>query len=204
MENQYTIKSSNITRLPYREEPAVIKQGKSDLQGRLLSEGSEDFYSYLDWIGLSHYPHLLVLSASHHYYYDAEDMKNIKAVVNLKVINEIRQVKAFINNIYDIIPERTYFLGCFRDSNYSGSDLKRGTQIRREQAVMAEAREEGISSSIPFLNMMYNILDQKTNRSMTKTYVRLLLKEAGFRILDITELNGLTYFCVLKTQSVKE
>lgn len=202
MDKQYTIKERNLNRQFYTEDSTTIKPQAPQLRERLLSEGNEDFYSYLDWIGLSKYPDLLVLSASHHYYYDAEDMKDVKALVNLKTINEIKQVKAFLNNIYDIIPERTYFLGYFRDSDYSGSDLKKGNEVRRQQAVMAE--ENGISSGIPFLNMMYNILDQKTNRNMSKTYVRLLLKEAGFRVLDITELNGLTYFCVQKSQAVQE
>ena len=204
MENQYTIKDHKSTRYFFPEETPAIKHPETHIKEKLLSEGNEDFYSYLDWIGLSKYPDLLVLSASHHYYYDAEDMKGIKAVVNLKTINEIKQVKAFLNNIYDIIPERTYFLGYFRDSNYNGSDLKKGNQVKKQQAIMAEAVENGISSSFPFLNMMYNILDQKTNRNMSKTYMRLLLKEAGFRVLDITELNGLTYFCVQKSPVVQE
>ena len=204
MENQYVIRNNSVNRQLYQGAPAIRKSEELPLYERFISEGSEDFYNYLDWIGLAGYPDILLLSSSHHYYYDAEDMENIKALVNLKKLNEIKQLKAFLNNIFDIIPDRTYFMGCFRDINDRTADPATTRKTRKQQEVMAEAEENAISSSIPFVNMMYNILDQKTNRNMTRTYVRLLLKEAGFRILDITDLNGLTYFCVQKGPVISE
>lgn len=204
MENQYVIKNNRVNRQLYQEAPVVRKPEEESLYERFISEGSDDFYNYLDWIGLANYPDIVILSSAHHYYYDAEDMENIKALVNLKKLNEIKQLKAFLNNIYDIIPDRSYFLGCFRDINDRTVDPGSNRKTRKQQEVMAEAEENAITSSIPFVNMMYNILDQKTNRNMTRTYVRLLLKEAGFRILDITDLNGLTYFCVQKGPIIAE
>ncbi|MCA1756309.1 MAG: hypothetical protein LC649_02495 [Bacteroidales bacterium] len=204
MENQYVIKNNRVGRQLYQESPAIRRPEELPLYERFRSEGSEDFFNFLEWIGLANYPDILILSSSHHYYYDAEDMENIKALVNLKKINEIKHVKAFLNNIYDIIPDRSYFLGCFRDINDRTVDQRSFRKIRKQQEVMAEAEENAIASSIPFVNMIYNILDQKTNRNMTRTYVRLLLKEAGFSMLDITDLNGLTYFCVQKGPTVTE
>jgi hypothetical protein len=204
MENQYVIKNNRVNRQLYQEAPVVRKPEEESLYERFIAEGSDDFYNYLDWIGLANYPDIVVLSSAHHYYYDAEDMENIKALVNLKKLNEIKQLKAFLNNIYDIIPDRSYFMGCFRDINDRSTDPGSTRKSRKQQEVMAEAEENAIASSIPFINMMYNLLDQKTNRNMTRTYVRLLLKEAGFRILDITDLNGLTYFCVQKGSNIAE
>ena len=64
--------------------------------------------------------------------------------------------------------------------------------------------ENGIVSNIPFINMMYNIMGSRTNRNMTKKTVTLLLREAGFKVLDMTELNGLTYFCTQKSKPSEE
>jgi hypothetical protein len=50
-----------------------------------------------------------------------------------------------------------------------------------------------------FLNVLYGVIDAKTNRFMSEKSVRLLLEETEFKILDLTEFNGLTYFCAQKT-----
>jgi hypothetical protein len=46
--------------------------------------------------------------------------------------------------------------------------------------------------------MLYGIIDLKTNRYLTKKTVQIMLEEKGLKILDITEFNGLTYFCTQK------
>jgi len=46
--------------------------------------------------------------------------------------------------------------------------------------------------------MVYDLIDSRTNRYMTEKSVRFLLEDTGLKILDITEFNGLTYFCTQK------
>ena len=51
-----------------------------------------------------------------------------------------------------------------------------------------------------FLNMLYGIIDSKANSSFSKKTVQFMLEDTGLKILDMTEFNGLTYFC---TQKIK-
>ena len=39
------------------------------------------------------------------------------------------------------------------------------------------------------------MIDSKTNKYMSERSVSLLLGEHGFKVLDMTEIDGLTYFC---------
>jgi hypothetical protein len=54
--------------------------------------------------------------------------------------------------------------------------------------------ENGIGSRNPILKMVFSIMGSWINMYMTKKSVRQLLEEYGFKVLDMTELNGLTYF----------
>jgi hypothetical protein len=44
-------------------------------------------------------------------------------------------------------------------------------------------------------------MDTRTNRYMTKNTVTLYLEEAEMKVLDMTEINGLTFFCAQKNHS---
>ena len=164
---------------------------KNPLFDKLASEGCESYFDYVQLLGLADDTELISLSSSHHYYYDPEDLKEVKAVVNLKQLNKMEQVRDFLQNINLILSQRTYFIGSFTDS-----------KSRTPKAINFEAYENGITSKIPLLNWVYNIIDSRTDRYLTKRMVRLMLEDAGLKVLDMTELNGLTYFCTNKEKAI--
>jgi hypothetical protein len=158
---------------------------------KLAEEDQENFYNYLDKLGLVNDPDFIILSSSHHYYYDIEELKDIKTVINLKQLNYIKQIKEFLHTIYNILPQKSYFIGCFADNQNQNAFLSGPNKSRQDD----DQIENGISSRISFLNKMFNIMDSRTNMYMTARTVSLLLEDAGLKVLDMTELNGLTYFC---------
>ena len=66
-------------------------RGNSTLFETLSAEKCEMFFHYIDWSGLAKDPNLMVLSLLHHYYYDYEDLKGLKAIINPKLLNNIRK-----------------------------------------------------------------------------------------------------------------
>ena len=160
----------------------------------LSTEGGESFFNYIDWLGLAKDPNLLVLSSMHHYYYDVDDLKDIRTVVNLMPLNQIKQVKGFFHSIYHLIPQKCYFVGCFIDhKKHYGFIFKRNPLDEDSESV-----KYGILSKIPLLNIIYRKMDARSNRSLSGKNVSLLLGDLGFKVLDMTEVNGLTYFCAQK------
>jgi hypothetical protein len=138
---------------------------------------------------------LLLLSSLHHYYYDAEEMINVETVVNLKELNHTKQLKNFLHSMYHILPPICKLVGCFvNNRKQTGFVLNTNPEDSYYKRNLY-AIENGIASSSPFLNMIYNMIDSKTNKYMSERSVSVLLGEHGFKVLDMTEIDELTYFC---------
>jgi len=143
----------------------------------LLAEGGENFYHYINWLGLSKDLNLMILSSIHHYYYDFNDLKGVKTLINLKKLNEINHIDTFLSNIFRVLPQKASFVGCFKDNKIRG-----GISVPFYQ-------------SFKFLNGLINMIDSKTDRFMTRKDVIKLLEAHDFRIIDMTEISNITYFC---------
>jgi hypothetical protein len=170
----------------------------------LVAEGCESFSDYIDWLGLGKDPNLIFLSSTQHYYYDEEDLKKVSAVVNLKQLNQIKNLDVLFQTIFKIIPQKSNFIGCFAEKSKHLEFPSKNSSTSKISDTNYDALENGIVSRFSFLNMIYNIMDSKTNRYMTRRDVYQLFETHGFKIMDLTELNGLTYFLAQKVKIVLE
>lgn len=210
MENSVAIKKTNIA------ENQMIRTDVnlpgSHVESRktiepidiLIAEGGENLYNYVDWLGLAKDPNLIVLSSVHHYYYDNDDLKDVSTVINLKQLNEIKNISVLLHSIFQIIPPKTNFIGSFIESKKQNGASNKSSSSSNATKNNVDRFENGIISRIPFLNMVYNLMDSKTNRNISRNDVTLLLEEHGFKILDMTELNGITYFLAQKIRVITE
>jgi len=164
----------------------------------LADEGREDFKRYIECTGMVRNQNVVVLSSLHNYFYDEEEMMKVNTVINLKEINHIKNIKKFLHSIFHILPQRSNFIGCFVDHENSGNrDATDGLSDYRKDKNMQEI-ENGIASRFSFLNMVYNLMDSRTNKQLSKSSVELLLEGHGFKVRNMTEINGLTYFLAQK------
>jgi len=143
----------------------------------LLAEGGENFYHYITWLGLSKDPNMMILSSIHHYYYDFNDLKDVRILVNLKRLNQINHIDTFLTNVFRVLPAKARFIGCFQDNK-----IRRGIAVPFYQ-------------SFKFLNSLINIIDSNTDRFMSRRHVIKILEAHEFGIIDITEISNITYFC---------
>ena len=143
----------------------------------MFTEGGENFFLYLKWLGLANDPNLLVLSSSHHYYYDYNDFKGVTTLINLKKLNLIKHLDSFLYTVYHILSPKTNFIGCFSDSK----------------------TPKEIGSPSRMYKKFINFLDSRTDIEIDKNDVSRLLESNGFEIIDMTVINGLTYF---RTQNI--
>ena len=131
----------------------------------------------------------MVLPSSKHYYYESKDLKKVKILVNPKRLNEIKNIKDFMFNISSVLPLKSYFIGTF----FNNKDKKSGVLSGSIDLV-----ENGISSRVPFLNLLYRLIDFRIEKYMTITTVSSHLAEASLKVLNMTDIKGLTYFCAQK------
>ncbi len=155
-------------------------QPKPDLKQAILhmtAEGRDNFLRYLKNKGLLSEPHMLVLSPGQHYYYDESDLRNVRTLVNMKKLNLVRHLDRFLHNLYRILPPEASFIGCFSDSG-----TERPVNVKH-----------GHSSGRLLLSIR-NLFGSVTEQKMSRNEVSGVLKTHGFRIIDMTEMNGVTFF----------
>ena len=141
----------------------------------VLSEGGKDFSTYLRLTGLSGESNLMVLSSMHHYYYDYSDLKGIRTLINLKELNQVSHLESFLRTLYRILPCQANFVGCFADNNNNVS----------KKSFFKPAR---------LFNGLVSFFDSAETRNLSKTSFKKLLEEHGFKVIDLTDINGKTYF----------
>ena len=138
----------------------------------LITEGGENFFHYLNWHGLANESNLLVLSSRHHYYYECNDLKGVTTLINLKKLNLIKHLDSFLHTVYNVLSPDTNFIGCFADKKTQTGERLHSRIYKR----------------------FINFLDSRIDISIDKRDVSRLLETHGFQVIDMTEINGLTYF----------
>ncbi len=184
----------------YPKNLSLRESNISRLFDELSDDVREDLINYLDRMGLVNEAGMLVIPSTRHYFYDADDMKGVRTVVNLKQLNHVREIRDFLRNIADLLPHKSNFVGCFVDNKIQNGFSDKYSNLPRQVSQKAEAYENGIESRIPFINRMYSFIDSRTNRYLTKRAVTRLLEESGLQLVGMTEVNGLTYFWTQKTK----
>jgi hypothetical protein len=173
-----------------------------ELYDKLDAEGCKSFFHYLKWLGLIKNPNLVMLSPTHHYYYEAEDLKEIEILVNLKQLNDMTQLMDFFYTIFRILPRESYFIGCFFDRKDQNGFLPDSVKLLSKTEGGVALNENRNNSTMTFLNRIFSKIDFRTKRHLTNGIVTILLEEALLKVLDMTKLNGLTFFCAQKIQSI--
>jgi hypothetical protein len=138
----------------------------------LIAEGGESFFNYLECHGLANEDNMLVLSSRHHYYYDPNELQSVTTLINVKKLNLIKHLDSFLQSIVFVLSPESNFIGCF-------SDWK---------------TQKGIGRTSRIYKGLINFLDAKIDVDYDKKDVSKLLESHGFKVMDMTEINGLTYF----------
>ena len=143
----------------------------------MIAEDGDNFFRYLKDLGLSRENDLVVLSSRHHYFYDENELKHVKTLVNLRKLNLIKYLEEFLYTLVQVLPPDTKFLGCFY--NYEDSEKNEAYFLR----------------PIKRLGHKISTLYSGNEKILNRTRVTEILESFGFKIIDMTEMNGLTYFC---------
>jgi hypothetical protein len=170
----------------------------------LANEDCNNFSKYIELVGLAKETNVVVLSSLHHYYYDSEEMINVKAIINLKELNQIKELKDFLHSVFHNLPAECSFVGCFVNNKKQSDFVLNTNPTDSYYKRNSDAIEKGIVSSSPFLNKIYNMIDSKTNKYMSERSVSFILGEHGFKVIDFTEIDGLTYFCAKSLRTSEE
>ncbi|MFN8239740.1 MAG: hypothetical protein U0X39_03205 [Bacteroidales bacterium] len=155
--------SSSGAVLPFNYNPANFS---------LTATGGKNFFRYLKNMNLTNDPDSLILPPDKHYYYDANELHNVRTLINLKKLNLITDLESFMKDLCTVLPSNAKLVGCFADRKSNNKN--------------------GLFSGLS--NTIINLVESKTYHNLSKKDVIRILEKSGFTVIDMTEMNGLTYF----------
>jgi hypothetical protein len=158
------------------EKITRINAGFSRSIFTLITSVGVNFFRYLKSLGISGRTDLIVLSSKRQYYCDKNDLKNARILINLRKLNLIKHLDLFLNSLVRILPPDTNFIGFFSENR----------TLKEKEFTFS--RLSGIFSRIK------KILGFRTYKVMNKNEVSEILEKNGFKIDNMTKMNGLTYF----------
>ncbi len=194
------IKTTRIKNSVYYKTRTASDAYSGYLYKQLTDEGCEDFYNYINWLDLVNDINIIVLPGTSYFYYHPEDLVNTKTVINLKPLNRIKNLFSFLENVFSILPDYSYLTGCYENNNTKKKTEGEHKNIKR---IIGKGENGGNHHENRYPGSwlykgMIRIFNSGTNRQLSKESITSLLKSAGFTVLDITALNGRTYFCAQK------
>jgi hypothetical protein len=138
----------------------------------LIAEGGDPFFHYLNHHGLANDPNMLVLPSQSHFYYDHSELKGVTTLINLKKLNMIKHLDSFLHSLYHVLSPKSNFIGCYSDWK---TQKKNGLPARMYKGFI-------------------NFIDARIDVEFDKKDVSRLLESHGFKVVDVTEINGVSYF----------
>lgn len=156
----------------YRQKLSDDKPVFNEINFSLTVEGGQSFFQYLKSFDLSKEQSIIIIPPNQHYFYDENDFKSVRTLLNLKKLNLIKDIDSFLQNVANILSSDTNFIGCFSENkSYTKNSL--------------------ISALTDRIN---RFLDSRTDHNLNKRSVSDLLEKHGFKIINMTEMHGLTFF----------
>lgn len=169
--------SKDISLAYFSQRKASIESDSEEVSYKLALEVDKNFFKYLKKFNLAEDKYILVLPSANHYFYDKRELKKVRTFLSLRKLNLMTDIDLFLNTLFDMLSVNANFLGYFSDSN---TDLKRKGFL------------SGLSTRI------INLLDMKLVHYVNKNTVSQLLEKHGFKLVDMIEIDELTYFYAQK------
>jgi hypothetical protein len=139
---------------------------------KLISEGGENFFKYISGLGIADEPNMMILSSRHLNYYEYSDLKGVNTLINVRKFNRMKHLDSFLVIVRRAISPDTNFIGCFSDN-----DTQTATILMKKNGLRIN-----------------NYLDSSNEIQFNKDDITQLLESHGFKICDMTEIRGMTYF----------
>ena len=138
----------------------------------LTAQGGVLFFDYLKKFNLVRESNIVTIYPQKSFFYDENDFVGINTILVLKKLNLINDLEGFLRALDSILPHDVNFIGCFSDyRRIKGNNLI--TRLYRN---------------------VLNLLDLKTDNELDRRHASAMLKKCGFKIIDMSEMNGLVYF----------
>jgi len=142
---------------------------------RVLAICGFSFFRYLWSAGLTKESGMIILSSHEGANWGRRDLKDARMLVNLRRLDLIKHLEMFVSSLVRLLPPETTFVGCF------------------SQRGLASAGANATGGHGGFWNGLAGH-GNGTCQLFSRARISALLEGNGLEVIDMKELNGLTYF----------
>ena len=142
---------------------------------RMLMICGFSFFRYLWCEGLTRESGMIILSSHEGANWGRRDLGNARMLINLRRLDLIKHLEMFVSSLVRLLPPETTFVGCFAQRGLVGA---------------------GIHASDGHTGFLAGLTGHSAGRCqlLSRARVSALLEGSGMEVIDMKEMNGLTYF----------
>lgn len=165
-----------VSNVNHAGQNSIVETQANPLIESLIQKGGEKYFNYLKRLGLSLKSDILILSSRQHYYYDHDDLKGVKLLINIKKLNYIKHLDSFLHVVSRMLPHSAIFIGSFSNR------------------YLIKRKEFQFNRGADILSGFINYLNSGHAGYLNENILTRMLESHGFKVLDMTESDGETYF----------
>ena len=126
----------------------------------------------------------------------------VQSIINLKRLNDIKEINRLFFNINNILPQDGMFIGCVETKKLRTQRLYRKyPPVFSHLYIAGDYVFKRVFPKLPVTRNIYYSLTGGRNRVMSKTEALGRLYAAGFEVKQKEVINGLLYFAASKVSS---
>jgi len=158
-----------------KSKPTVMREKRVFRIFRMMVICGFSFFRYLWSAGLTKESGMIILSSHEGANWGRCDLRDARMLINLRRLDLIKHLEMFVSSLVRLLPPETTFVGCFA------------------QGGLVSAGDE---PSDGHTGLWAGLAGHSSGRCqlLSRDRVSALLEGSGLEVIDMKEMNGLTYF----------
>ena len=170
----------------------------------IIREAGKNVYNYLSEHCYINESNVGLISTTTPLNIENLQIKNIRTIINLKKVNDMRYINKFFETVNKKLPEAGIFMGCAETNKQRYKRISaKFSHFIGKIAIILDFILTRIILKLPCIKYIYFSLTQGRGQMLSKAEVLGRLIRCGFEIIEFKEINDLTYFVVMKTSEPK-
>jgi hypothetical protein len=189
------------------EEAYKVRIGsKNDLQKAILKESDQKILDYVSThLDLEKSYKNIIFSSREKSYVENVDFNNVKAIINFRLINEIKHVNHHFRSVNKLLPDKGIYIG--RVETYWERKIRIFNKYGKKIGQIVWLADFCINRIIPKLRPLtglYKFFNRNTIYPKSQAEILGRLVYCGFQILEFDVIDNLFYFVVRKKQEPRQ
>lgn len=166
----------------------------------LIKEQGEKAVDFISQYTNADFSGSLVLKTTDIFNIESVDNDNIETIINLKKVNDIRGINRFFKSVNSKLNDNGIFIGCVETYVQRKKRLQHKYPLIVAQVyILFDFIFKRIFPKLYLTRWLYFFVTAGRNRVLSKAEALGRLVFCGFDILEVAEIDSLTYFACKKT-----